>query len=192
MLEGHRQSPDGEPETVMSCRLSSVVELTRPEKVEGFLDTDFLENLDRGDVARVGEGRAGEHGPEVGLVGVGDGRGAPGKVVENACGSEDAFVEGEPVEKWLQGASRRARDRSVVDRPPSPMARFRVMEERAAETIEELSRVEPDSRLLLGILCAQSGASSEAESHLRQVPSTDPHAEAARRTLERLRSAPPR
>jgi metal-dependent amidase/aminoacylase/carboxypeptidase family protein len=40
------------------------------------------------------------------------------------------------------------------------------MEEPAAETIEELSRVEPDSHLLLGILCAQSGARAQAESHL--------------------------
>jgi hypothetical protein len=91
-----------------------------------------------------------------------------------------------------QVTAHRSGESMTVPAPPSPMARFRVADERAAKTIAELSRVEPESHLLLGILCAQSGARSEAESHLRQVPSTGAHAEVARRTLEALRSAPPR
>jgi hypothetical protein len=75
----------------------------------------------------------------------------------------------------------------TVPKPPSPMARFRVMDAQAAETIDRLSRTDPDSHLLLGILCALSGARSDAESHLLQVPPTDPGSETARRTLERLR-----
>jgi hypothetical protein len=91
-----------------------------------------------------------------------------------------------------QVTAHRGGESVTVPAPPSPMARFRVADERAAETIQDLSRVEPESHLLLGILCAQSGARSEAEFHLRQVPSTDPNAEVARRTLEALRSVPPR
>ncbi len=62
-----------------------------------------------------------------------------------------------------QVTAHRSGESVTVPAPPSPMARFRVTDERAAETIADLSRVEPESHLLLGILCAQSGARSEAE-----------------------------
>jgi hypothetical protein len=76
----------------------------------------------------------------------------------------------------------------TVPTPPASMARFRVMEEGSAEAIERLSRAEPDAHLLLGVLCALSGARSEAESHLLRVPPSDPQFELATRTLRRLRS----
>jgi hypothetical protein len=87
-----------------------------------------------------------------------------------------------------QVTAHRSGEAVIVPAPPSPMARFRVMDAQDAEAIEQLARVEPDSHLLLGILCALSGARSEAESHLLRVAPTDPHFETARRTLERLRS----
>jgi hypothetical protein len=70
--------------------------------------------------------------------------------------------------------------------PPSPMARFRVLEDEAARLLDRFAREYPDSHLLLGILYAQAGARAEAADHLRRVPATDPRFETARRTLERL------
>ena len=87
-----------------------------------------------------------------------------------------------------QVSARRSGEKVIVPVPPAPLARFRVMDARAAVTIEDLSRTQPDAHLLLGILCALSGARSEAESHLLRVAPGDPHFETAGRTLERLRS----
>jgi hypothetical protein len=87
-----------------------------------------------------------------------------------------------------QITARRASESLIAPAPPSPPARFRVVDEATATTIERVSRNQPRSHLLLGILHAQAGAREEAEEHLQEVPSTDPRIEVARRTLERLRN----
>jgi hypothetical protein len=70
--------------------------------------------------------------------------------------------------------------------PPSPMARFKVLDDETARLLDRVAREQPDSHLLLGVLYAQAGARVEATDHLRRVPATDPRFETARRTLERL------
>jgi hypothetical protein len=88
-----------------------------------------------------------------------------------------------------QVTARRGGESLIAPAPPSPPARFRVMDELTAATIDRVSQAQPQSHLLLGILHAQAGARAEAEAHLQEVPSTDPYIEVARRTLERLRNA---
>jgi hypothetical protein len=60
------------------------------------------------------------------------------------------------------------------------------MDASTAAMLERVSRAEPESHLLLGILFAHAGARAEAEAHLRQVPPTDAYAAVSQRTLERL------
>jgi anti-sigma factor RsiW len=86
-----------------------------------------------------------------------------------------------------QVTAHRSGESVTVPAPPSPVATFRVMDARDAGAIERLSREQPDSHLVLGILYALSGARVEAESHLSRVRPGDPHFETAQRTLERLR-----
>jgi hypothetical protein len=86
-----------------------------------------------------------------------------------------------------QVTARRSGESITVPSPPAPMARFRVMDGEAAEAIERLARIEPDSHLVIGVLCALTGARAEAESHLSRVAQGDPHFDTAQRTLERLR-----
>jgi hypothetical protein len=90
-----------------------------------------------------------------------------------------------------QVTARRGNESVTVPAPPSPPARFRVMDEQEAELLERVSRAAPDSHLLLGILYTQAGARHEAESHLRQVPPGSPHASVAFRTLRELREPVP-
>jgi hypothetical protein len=85
-----------------------------------------------------------------------------------------------------QVTARRGRESVTVPAPPAPVARFSVMEEKTAATIQRISRAYPQSHLLLGILETQAGARTEAALHLSQVPDTDSYAALARRTLERL------
>jgi hypothetical protein len=114
-----------------------------------------------------------------------------GALVSEGSVAETVWTPSEPLARdrvYVWQVTARLPGASVtVPAPPSPMARFRVMDAEAADTIDRLSRTEPESHLLLGLLCALSGARSEAESHLLQVPGTDPGSETARRTLERLR-----
>jgi hypothetical protein len=70
--------------------------------------------------------------------------------------------------------------------PPSPQARFRVLEADRVAVLEQVARANPTAHLLLGILYAQAGVRSEAERHLRNVPESDQYAGVAGRTLDRL------
>ena len=70
--------------------------------------------------------------------------------------------------------------------PPSPPARFRVMEADIAAALQRQAEAQPESHLVLGILYTQAGARLEAEEHLRQVSPEHPEAAVARRTLEQL------
>lgn len=108
--------------------------------------------------------------------------------------TETSWTPPEPLPRdriyvW-QITARRGSESLITPAPPSPPARFRVMDAPMATTIERVSRTQPQSHLLLGILYTQAGAREEAEAHLQEVASTDPHIEVARRTLERLRNVP--
>lgn len=95
-----------------------------------------------------------------------------------------AFARGRTY-AWQVTAHRRG-ESVTMPVPPEPMATFRVLEQQTADAIETVMRAEPGSHVLLGILLAQAGAVEEARAHLERVPAADPHAELARRTLERL------
>jgi hypothetical protein len=72
---------------------------------------------------------------------------------------------------------------------PSPAARFRVIDANAAAIVERLEADHPQSHLLLGILFMEYGVVDAAVAHLRQVPSTDPHAAVAARSLDAIAAA---
>jgi hypothetical protein len=71
--------------------------------------------------------------------------------------------------------------------PPEPPATVHVLATDTARLLDQTAAAHPGAHLLVGILYAQAGVRAEAEKHLAQVPATDPHAEVARRTLERVR-----
>jgi anti-sigma factor RsiW len=94
-------------------------------------------------------------------------------------------------DRWYvwQVTARRGDESVTVPAPPAPFARFRVMDERTTALLERVSRAEPDSHLLLGILYTQAGAREEAEVQLRLVPPSNPYASVASRTLQHLQES---
>lgn len=85
-----------------------------------------------------------------------------------------------------QVTARRGATAVTVPAPPEPFARFRIMDAAAAADLERLTRATPQSHVVLGIMLTQAGARQDALEQLRQVASTDPYAQVAERTTERL------
>jgi len=95
---------------------------------------------------------------------------------------------------WQVAASRNG---EVVTMPqaPEPAARFRVIDGHAAEVLQRVERSQPQAHVLLGVLNMNAGVRDEAARQFRQVQPTDPGADVARRSLERLDTfgqSPPR
>jgi hypothetical protein len=115
------------------------------------------------------------------------------QVARSASLTDTSWTPPQPLRRdrlymW-QVTARRGNESLVAPAPPMPPARFRVMNEPAAATLERISENHPGAHLLLGILYTEAGARYEAETHLREVSPSDPYAAVARRTLERLRTA---
>ncbi len=72
---------------------------------------------------------------------------------------------------------------------PAPDARFRVIDSVAANEIESAKRNFGSSRLLLGILYANAGLLDDAEREFQALLRKNPNSEAARRLLNKVRSA---
>ena len=73
----------------------------------------------------------------------------------------------------------------VSPAPPAPEARFRVLDQTAANELERARRLHPNSHLLLGVLYARAGLMDEAERELRAVVESNPNSSVA---LNLLRS----
>jgi anti-sigma factor RsiW len=71
--------------------------------------------------------------------------------------------------------------------PPSPGAKFRVLDRAKAEEFEQFRKAHPEVHLVLGIVYGQAGLSQDAESELRRIPEGDPDYELAERLLRSLR-----
>jgi hypothetical protein len=74
----------------------------------------------------------------------------------------------------------------TVPASPDPQAKFRVLNQQTSSLLQRAALELPTAHLLLGILYADAGVRVEAERQLREVATSDPHAELARRTLDRL------
>lgn len=88
---------------------------------------------------------------------------------------------------WQVTAHLEGRD-VIAPAAPAPAAVFHVLDRNAASTLERAEQEHPDAHLALGILNMEAGVRDRAARHLSQVPSTDPHAAVAARSLERLLS----
>jgi hypothetical protein len=98
----------------------------------------------------------------------------------------DALARGQTY-TW-QVAAHLGDDTITVPAAPAPPARFHVVDAHTAEVLRLVEAEHPDSHLLIGLLDMEAGVRTEAVRHLQQVPSNDPDAGVAQRSLERLRA----
>lgn len=78
--------------------------------------------------------------------------------------------------------------RSITSpRPPSPGAKFRVLDQAKADEFEQFRKAHPAVHLVLGIVYAQAGLFEDAEGELRRIPQGGPEYELAEQLLRSLR-----
>ncbi|MBP7375938.1 MAG: tetratricopeptide repeat protein, partial [Pyrinomonadaceae bacterium] len=92
------------------------------------------------------------------------------------------------VYQWQVTAQRDGEEIRSPSRP-APDARFRVIDSVAANEIDAAKRNFGSSRLLLGILYANAGLLDDAEREFQALLRRNPNSEAARRLLNKVRSA---
>jgi|SRR5579884_2655397 len=82
-------------------------------------------------------------------------------------------------------------DGTVVNspQPPSPEAKFEVLDQTKSQKLEQFHQAHPEAHLVLGILYAESGVLERAEEELRQVPSADSSYQNAQDFLASIREA---
>ncbi len=85
-----------------------------------------------------------------------------------------------------QVTARRGAESIVVPTAPAPPARLLVLDARTAARLQDLEAGGSGAHVILGILYLQAGDRDDARRHLEAVPSGDPHARLAARTLEGL------
>ena len=79
-------------------------------------------------------------------------------------------------------------------RPPSPEARFLVLDQRKAGEISQFQTTHPEAHLALGILYAEAGLLEQGDRELGQVPKSDPYYDLAQKLLKSIQEIrnPPR
>jgi anti-sigma factor RsiW len=78
--------------------------------------------------------------------------------------------------------------RSITSpRPPSPGAKFRVLDQAKAKEFEQFRKAHPEAHLVLGVIYAQAGLFEDAESELRRIPHGGAEYELAQQLLRSLR-----
>jgi hypothetical protein len=75
----------------------------------------------------------------------------------------------------------------VSPQPPTPQAKFRILDEAKANELERARRAYGSSHLLLGLLYADSGLLDEAEDEFRALQKANQNSEIADRLLQRVR-----
>jgi hypothetical protein len=78
--------------------------------------------------------------------------------------------------------------------PPSPEARFRILDQKTADEILNFQKAHPESHITLGILYAQAGVLEDGEKELRLIPQTDtnyPMAQKLLKSIEEIRYRQP-
>ncbi|HEX7956173.1 MAG TPA: hypothetical protein VF508_04475, partial [Pyrinomonadaceae bacterium] len=72
----------------------------------------------------------------------------------------------------------------ISPRTPAPRAKFRVLEETAAEELRRLEESSPDSHLARGVLFARAGLVEEAAAEFRKLVTLNPRSPVARKLLQ--------
>ena len=75
----------------------------------------------------------------------------------------------------------------IAPRPPSPEAKIQILQQAAADELEQFRQAHGDAHLMLGILYAREGMLTEAETELGEVPVDDAHHDTAQKLLESVR-----
>jgi hypothetical protein len=104
--------------------------------------------------------------------------------------AQSPWVPADPLPRdrtyaW-QVTARRGNDTITEPVAPAPAATFRVIDAESAATLQRVAAKYPESHVLLGILNMEAGIRDAAMRHFGQVPPTDPYAEVAQRSRERL------
>ena len=72
----------------------------------------------------------------------------------------------------------------ISPRTPAPRAKFRVLEESAAQELRRLEESSPDSHLARGVLYARAGLVEEAAAEFRKLVTLNPRSPVARKLLQ--------
>jgi len=91
------------------------------------------------------------------------------------------------VYQWQATAAMIDGQSITFPRPPSPGAKFRVLDQARAEEFEQFRKAHPEVHLVLGIVYAQAGLFEDAEGELRRIPQGGPEYELAQQLLRSLR-----
>jgi putative zinc finger protein len=78
-------------------------------------------------------------------------------------------------------------------RPPSPQARFLVLDQRKADELSQFQAAHPEAHLALGILYAEAGLLKQGEHELEQLPKSDPNYDLAQKlskSIQEIRNPP--
>jgi anti-sigma factor RsiW len=70
--------------------------------------------------------------------------------------------------------------------PPSPEARFRVLDQEKADELAQFQRTHPESHVALGILYVQAGLLEQGQHELQQVSQNDPDHDLAQNLLKSI------
>lgn len=79
-------------------------------------------------------------------------------------------------------------------KPPSPEARFLVLDQRRSDELLQFQAAHPEAHLALGILYAEAGLLEQGEHELEQLPKSDPYYDLAQKLLKSIQEIrnPPR
>lgn len=89
---------------------------------------------------------------------------------------------------WQVAASRNGVD-VVSPKPPSPEARFRILDQQSHEQLRTEIEKSRNSNLLLGLLYARYGLLDEAEEHLQLVANANPQSQEISQLLQALKKS---
>jgi hypothetical protein len=93
------------------------------------------------------------------------------------------------VYTWQVTATMKDGRTVIAPRPPSAEAKIQILQQAAADELEQFRQAHADTHLMLGILYAREGMLTDAEMELGEVPSDDARHDTARILLESVRQA---
>jgi len=95
------------------------------------------------------------------------------------------------IYQWQVTATMKDGTTVISPRPPSVEARLLILSQPKADELERFRQAHADSHLVLGLLYAQSGMVTDAQTELAKVSSDDPRHDTAQALLDSIRHAPP-
>ena len=115
------------------------------------------------------------------------------KVVDSTPQLETEWRVSRPLERgriysWQVVAMKDGKE-LLSPTPPAPEAKFKVLEQGAADELARARRDHADSHLVLGTLYAQAGLLDEAEAEFKTLASANPNSEVIKNLLRTVRAA---